>query len=98
MREISYNSLGTSTSLVLKLDQNDSIDSLAIGMMTNNEIQGFLPVRTRYINNEIYLYYDVSSLTPMSSAYHVLCQDKYLMHFLLSFCRLVLKAVRCVIM
>lgn len=89
MREISYNSLGTSTSLVLKLDQNDSIDSLAIGMMTNNEIQGFLPVRTRYINNEIYLYYDVSSLTPMSSAYHVLCQDKYLMHFLLSFCRLV---------
>jgi len=89
MREITYNSLGTSTSLVLKLDQNDSIDSLAIGMMTNNEIQGFLPVRTRYINSEIYLYYDVSSLTPLSSAYHVLCQDKYLMHFLLSFCRLV---------
>ncbi|MGM9624788.1 MAG: DUF6382 domain-containing protein [Eubacteriales bacterium] len=89
MREISYNHFGNSTSLVLKLNPDDRIDGLSMGMMTNNEIQGLLSVRTRYINSEVNLYYDVSSLVPMTSAYHILCQDKYLMQFLLNFCRLI---------
>lgn len=89
MYDFSYNNQGSAVSLVLKLGYCEGIDNLSMGMMMNNKIPGFLSVSRRYIDNDVYLYYDVSSLAPMSSAYHILCQDKYLIHFLLSFCRTV---------
>lgn len=89
MYDFSYNNQGSAVSLVLKLGYGEDVDSLSMGMMMNNKIPGFLPVSRRYIDNDMYLYYDVSSLAPMPSAYHILCQDKYLIHFLLGFCHTV---------
>lgn len=89
MYDFSYNNQGSAVSLVLKLGRDDQIDNLSMGMMMNNNIPGFLSVSRRYIDNDVYLYYDVSSLAPLTSAYYALCQDKYLIHFLLSFCRTV---------
>ena len=67
MYDFSYNNQGSAVSLVLKLGYCEGIDNLSMGMMMNNKIPGFLSVSRRYIDNDVYLYYDVSSLAPMSS-------------------------------
>lgn len=88
MREISFYSQGSTTYLVLKLDAADRLDSLAMGMMTNNEIFGLLSVSPRRIDQEEYLYYSISSLTPLAAGYGALSSDKRLLVFLRSLCRL----------
>lgn len=88
MREISFYSQGSTTYLVLKLDAADRLDSLAMGMMTNNEIFGLLSVSPRRIDQDEYLYYSISSLTPLAAGYGALSSDKRLLVFLRSLCRL----------
>lgn len=89
MREISFSTQGSTTYLVLKLDQGEQLDRLAMGMMTNNTIPGLLPISPRRVNRDSYLYYGVSAMTPLHAAYVSLANDKRLLLFLRSFCRLV---------
>lgn len=88
MREMSFNTQGSTTYLVLKLESDDQLDRLALGMITNNKIPGLLSISPRRVNRDAYLYYGISSLTPLTSAYGVLSSDKRLMMFLQSLCRL----------
>lgn len=89
MREMSFNTQGSTTYLVLKLDPNEQLDTMAMGMITNNQIPGLLSVSPRRVNQDAYLYYSIASLTPLISAYSALSNDKRLLQFLRSFCRLV---------
>lgn len=91
MREMSFNTQGSTTYLVLKLEPADELDRLAVGMITNNKIPGLLSVSPRRVNRDSYLYYSISSLTPLTSAYGALSNDKRLLLFLRSLCRLAME-------
>lgn len=82
-------SQGSTSYLVLRLDEADSIDELAVGMMRNNQIPGLLPMTKRWEKKGFALYYTISSLTPLSQCYAVLGSENRLLKFLLDYCSLV---------
>lgn len=47
------------------LKSNDRIDNLTLGMMVNNDIEGFLPVQPVQVENERYFRYDITGLVTM---------------------------------
>lgn len=80
---------GNSSYLILRLNETDAIDDLAVGMMQNNQIPGLLPMSKRWEKGGFSLYYTVSSLTPLSQCYAVLGTEKRLFKFLFDYCNLV---------
>lgn len=81
-------SQGGSSYLVLRLNEEDAIDELAVGMMRNNQIPGLLPMAKRWEKGGFAFYYTVSSLTPLSRSYATLGAEKRLKRFLLDYCNL----------
>ena len=57
----SYENQGTTTYLVYKIEENDEIDTMALGMMTNNRINGLASVIFTQMNEDRFLKYNVSS-------------------------------------
>ena len=47
------------------LKSNDRIDNLTLGMMVNNDIEGFLPVQPVQVENDRYFRYDITGLVTM---------------------------------
>lgn len=47
------------------LKSNDRIDNLTLGMMVNNDIEGFLPVQPIQVENDRYFRYDITGLVTM---------------------------------
>lgn len=56
-----YETQGASTYLVCKLDQTEQLDSLTLGMLTNNHIPGLAPVIHTEMNGERFLKYNISA-------------------------------------
>lgn len=55
-----YENQGTNTFLVYKIE-NDSIDSMSLGMITNNKIPGFAPAVFMQMDADRYIKYNVSA-------------------------------------
>ena len=59
MNNFSYENQGTNTFLVYSISQDDSVDTMSLGMLTNNKIPGLAPAvftqmdTTKYIKNGI---------------------------------------------
>lgn len=56
-----YESQGTNTFLVYQLTGEDVLDSMSMGMLTNNKISGLVTTIFIQMNNERYIKYNVSS-------------------------------------
>ena len=65
----SYENLGTNTFLVYEIKDNDEIDSMSLGMLTNNSIPGFAPVTFTQMDATKYIKYNVSSKVSVSQLF-----------------------------
>lgn len=61
MPNLFYENQGTNTYLVYAVDANDSVDSMSIGMLTNNSIPGFAPAVFMQMDMAKYIKYNVSA-------------------------------------
>lgn len=89
MYEFETTNQGSSSYLVLRLREQDTIDELAVGMLRNNQIHGLLPMVKRWERSSYTLYYTISSLTPLSRCYAVLGVEKRLIQFLQDYCTMI---------
>ena len=64
-----YENSNLKTYLVYKLEQNDTIDSIALGMIANNSIPSFLPAVFSQIDNDKYIKYDITSKIQASQVF-----------------------------
>ncbi len=56
----SYDYQGSSTFLTYTVEQNDVIDSMTLGMLTNNRISGLVPTLFTQMDDERYIKYNVT--------------------------------------
>lgn len=61
MNGLTFETSGNKTFLVYKVQEKDQIDTVGVGMLTNNKISGIAPVIYTQMNEEIFFKYDVSS-------------------------------------
>lgn len=56
-----YENQGTNTYLVYQVQQEDEVDSMSLGMLTNNKIAGLAPVLVHQLDNDRFIKYNVSA-------------------------------------
>lgn len=56
-----YENLGTNTYLVYKIQPEDCVDNMSLGMITNNKISGLAPTTFLQMNEDKYIKYNVSA-------------------------------------
>lgn len=61
MYEFTYENNGTNTYLVYEIGSEDKIDSMSLGMITNNKIPGIAPTIFTQMDQNKYIKYNVSS-------------------------------------
>lgn len=61
MYTFTYDSQGSNSYLVYQLKETDRIDSLSLGMVTHNQIDGLLPMIYQQKDEDQYLKYNISS-------------------------------------
>ena len=59
--KFSYENQGATTYLVYEVNESDEIDSLSLGMLTNNKIQGLAQTLFTQMDETRYIKYNVSS-------------------------------------
>lgn len=59
--KLSFETLGTNTYLVYEMGENDELDTMSLGMLTNNSILGFAPTSFMQMDTEKYIKYNVSA-------------------------------------
>lgn len=59
--DFKYENQGTNTYLVYQIAENDIVDSMSLGMLTNNKIPGLAPVIFTQNDATKYIYYNVSA-------------------------------------
>lgn len=65
MEQLFYENQGTNTFLVYDIS-NAEVDTMTLGMLTNNKITGFVPVQFTQINNQRLVKYNVTSKVSMT--------------------------------
>lgn len=61
MSNFTYEKKGTSTYLVYTIGSSEEVDTICLGMITNNSIKGLVPTISIMLNGQRLLQYDVSS-------------------------------------
>ncbi len=61
MLDFTYENQGTNTYLVYEIKDDDQIDSMSLGMLTNNKIAGFTPTFFTQMDSKRFIKYNVSS-------------------------------------
>lgn len=61
MNSFSFENQGSVSYLVYKIEESDCIDSMSLGMLTNNKIPGLLPVVYTQMDSTRYIKYNISS-------------------------------------
>lgn len=59
--EFTYETQGANSFLVYAIGEKEEIDTLTLGMITNNKISGFLPAMFTQVNDTQYVKYNISS-------------------------------------
>lgn len=59
--EFTYENQGTSTYLVYRIAKEDNVDTLSLGMLTNNKIAGLIPAMFTQMDGERFIKYNVSA-------------------------------------
>lgn len=63
--EFTYENQGTHTFLVCKVGESDTVDTMSIGMLTNNKIPGLAHTLFMQVDADRYIKYDISAKTPV---------------------------------
>ena len=61
MNHFTYERQGSATYLVYRADSSDELDTMCLGMITNNRIKGLAPTISTLLNGQRLVQYDVSS-------------------------------------
>lgn len=61
MKDLYYKNQGTTTYLVYKIKENDQIDTMTLGMLTNNKIPGLVPTTFTQMDKDKYIKFNVSA-------------------------------------
>lgn len=61
MSNFTYEKKGVATYLVYTIDDSEEVDTMCLGMITNNHIRGLVPTTSLVLNGKRLLQYDVSS-------------------------------------
>lgn len=61
MKDLYYENQGTTTYLVYKIKENDQIDTMTLGMLTNNKIPGLVPTTFTQMDKDKYIKLNVSA-------------------------------------
>ena len=61
MNGFSYENQGSSTFLVYEVGANDELDTMSLGMLTNNKIDGIAPTMFTQLDNTKFIKYNVSA-------------------------------------
>ena len=61
MKDLYYENQGTTTYLVYKIKENDQIDTMTLGMLTNNRIPGLVPTTFTQMDKDKYIKFNVSA-------------------------------------
>lgn len=61
MREFTFENQGTNTYLVYAINAEDSVDTMSLGMLTNNKIPGLAPAIFTQMDTNKYIKYNVSA-------------------------------------
>jgi len=61
-----YENQGNNTYLVYRINESDAIDTVSLGMLTNNRIKGIAPVLFTQMDEEKYLKYNITAKVPVS--------------------------------
>lgn len=61
MKELYYENQGNNTYLVYEIKENDVVDSMSLGMLTNNKIRGLAPTTFTQMNQNRYVKFNVSA-------------------------------------
>lgn len=65
----SFESQGTNTYLVYKIGDNDDLDTLSLGMLTNNSIPGFAAASFMQMDTSKFIRYNISAKVSMSQLF-----------------------------
>lgn len=69
MSNFSYENQGTITYLTYKIGDNDELDTMSLGMLTNNSIPGLAPAVFTQMDDAKYIKYNVSAKVPVSQLF-----------------------------
>lgn len=77
--EFSYENQGASTYLVYEIKSNDSVDTLSLGMLTNNNIPGIVKTLYMQMDESGFIKYNVSSKISMQQYFSGIVNRKRLL-------------------
>lgn len=64
-----FETLGTNTYLTVRLSAGDELDTMSLGMLTNNTIPGFAPASFMQMDDEKYIKYNITSKVAVSQLF-----------------------------
>ncbi|MCD8120002.1 MAG: FHA domain-containing protein [Lachnospiraceae bacterium] len=79
MAELTYENQGTNTYLVYELKESEELDSMGIGMLTNNHIPGLAQTVFIQMDNKKYIKYNVSAKITLSNFFSGIINRKRLL-------------------
>lgn len=77
-----FENQGTNTYLVYRIAESDIVDSMSLGMLTNNEIPGFVPANFTQIDTDKFIKYNVSSKVSATQLFSGAVNKKRLLGFI----------------
>ena len=91
MGEFSFENQALGAFMTYRLDGEETLDSLAMGMLSNNQIPGILPVSCIRTDSGQVVRFRISSLTALAGGWSGAITRQKLLTFLTSFCRAALE-------
>lgn len=79
MYNFTYETQGANTYMVYEFQDTDTIDTLSLGMLTNNRIEGFAPVLFTQMDEKKYIKYNISSKVPVEQYFTGVVNKKRLL-------------------
>lgn len=79
MRKLHYENQGTNTYLVYEIGEQETVDSMSLGMLTNNKIHGLAQTIFTQMDNKRIIKYNVSSKVPASHFFSRTVNEKLLL-------------------
>ena len=98
MGNFTFENQGAHTFLVYTIDDDAPLDTLSLGMMTNNKIEGLTPLIYTQMDNTKYLKYNISSKISLQQYFQGLVEKKQLLGVFSSITKAILLAEEYMIM
>lgn len=92
MKELYFENQGTSTFLVYKVKDTEELDSMSLGMLTNNNISGLSKALFMQMDSDKFIKFNVSSKVPVSKIFSGTVNKKRLIGVFNGICNAMLSA------